>query len=155
VADDGAVTDAVSRLRAEVGLKKVAVRLGLASPRVVVRQIEMPEMTREELSSALQFQAAGLIPIPPDDAGLDFAIPGPASPGDGGERRMQVLLAAVQEATVHRLVAAVEAGGLQVAAVDLVPLALIRPLARSAREMQLVGASVGAPAVDGSDAGGL
>jgi type IV pilus assembly protein PilM len=154
VADDAAVTDAVARLRAEVGLKKVPVRLGLASPRVVVRQIEMPEMSRDELSSALQFQAAELIPIPLDDAVLDFAILGPASPGDGGERRMHVLLAAVQEATVLRLVRAVEAGGLQVAAVDLVPLALIRPLARSAKEMALVGASVGA-SVDGAEAGGV
>jgi type IV pilus assembly protein PilM len=155
VADDAAVTDAVARLRAEVGLKKVAVRLGLASPRVVVRQIEMPEMTREELSSALQFQAAELIPIPLDDAVLDFAILGPATPGDGGEPRMHVLLAAVQEATVQRLVSAVEAGGLQVAAVDLVPLALIRPLARSEREMQLVSASIGAPAGDGGEGGGV
>ena len=54
VADDAAVTEAVGRLRAEVGLKHAAVRLGLASPRVVVRQIEMPLMSREELSSALQ-----------------------------------------------------------------------------------------------------
>ena len=113
VADDAAVTEAVGRLRAEVGLKKVSVRLGLASPRVVVRQIEMPLMSREELGSALQFQAAELIPIPLDDAVLDFAILGPASPGDGGEPRMHVLLAAVQEATVSRLVAAVEAGGLK------------------------------------------
>ncbi len=155
VADDRAVTDAVARLRVEVGLKKAAVRLGLASPRVVVRQIEMPEMTRDELASALQFQAAELIPIPLDDAVLDFAILGPTTPGDGGERRMLVLLAAVQEATVHRLVSAVEAGGLQVAAVDLVPLALIRPLARSAREMALVGASVGSASVDGSESGGV
>jgi type IV pilus assembly protein PilM len=140
VADDAAVTEAVGRLRAEVGLKKVSVRLGLASPRVVVRQIEMPLMSREELGSALQFQAAELIPIPLDDAVLDFAILGPASPGDGGEPRMHVLLAAVQEATVARLVTAVEAGGLQVAAVDLVPLALIRPLARAVPDLALVGA---------------
>jgi type IV pilus assembly protein PilM len=140
VADDAAVTEAVGRLRAEVGLKKVSVRLGLASPRVVVRQIEMPLMSRDELGSALQFQAAELIPIPLDDAVLDFAILGPASPGDGGEPRMHVLLAAVQEATVARLVTAVEAGGLQVAAVDLVPLALIRPLARAVPDLALVGA---------------
>jgi type IV pilus assembly protein PilM len=140
VADDAAVTEAVGRLRAEVGLKKVSVRLGLASPRVVVRQIEMPLMSREELGSALQFQAAELIPIPLDDAVLDFAILGPASPGDGGEPRMHGLLAAVQEATVARLVTAVEAGGLQVAAVDLVPLALIRPLARAVPDLALVGA---------------
>jgi type IV pilus assembly protein PilM len=140
VADDAAVTEAVGRLRAEVGLKKASVRLGLASPRVVVRQIEMPLMSRDELGSALQFQAAELIPIPLDDAVLDFAILGPASPGDGGEPRMHVLLAAVQEATVARLVTAVEAGGLQVAAVDLVPLALIRPLARAVPDLALVGA---------------
>jgi type IV pilus assembly protein PilM len=140
VADDAAVTEAVGRLRAEVGLKKVSVRLGLASPRVVVRQIEMPLMSRDELGSALQFQAAELIPIPLDDAVLDFAILGPAAPGEGGEQRMHVLLAAVQEATVARLVAAVEAGGLSVSAVDLVPLALIRPLARAVPDLALVGA---------------
>jgi type IV pilus assembly protein PilM len=140
VADDAAVTEAVGRLKAEVGLKKVSVRLGLASPRVVVRQIEMPLMSREELGSALQFQAAELIPIPLDDAVLDFAILGPAGPGDGGEPRMHVLLAAVQQATVSRLVSAVEAGGLSVAAVDLVPLALIRPLARAVPALALVGA---------------
>ncbi len=155
VADDAAVTDAVARLRNEVGLKRAAVRLGLASPRVVVRQIEMPLMSRDELASALQFQAAELIPIPLDDAVLDFAILGPANPGDGGEPRMHVLLAAVQEATVQRLVAAVEAGGLQVAAVDLVPLALIRTLARSVPDLALVGAAAsGVAEPDGSSATG-
>jgi type IV pilus assembly protein PilM len=49
----------------------------------------------------------------------------------------------VQEATVSRLVAAVEAGGLSVAAVDLVPLALIRPLARAVPDLALVGAGGG------------
>jgi len=152
VADDAAVTEAVGRLREEVGLKKVSVRLGLASPRVVVRQIEMPLMSRDELGSALQFQAAELIPIPLDDAVLDFAILGPASPGEGGEPRMHVLLAAVQEATVARLVSAVEAGGLQVAAVDLVPLALIRPLARAVPDLALVGAgAAGDPGVGLAD----
>src|SRR5262245_48359306 len=63
IADEAAVSDAVTRLRSEVGLKKVAVRVGIASPRVVVRQVEMPLMTRQELASALEFQAADLIPI--------------------------------------------------------------------------------------------
>src|SRR5690606_30444570 len=58
VADELAVTDAVSRLRNEVGLKKASVRVGIASPRVIVRQVEMPVMTRNELQSALQYQAA-------------------------------------------------------------------------------------------------
>jgi type IV pilus assembly protein PilM len=137
VADEAAVTEAVARLRAEVGLKKVPVRVGIASPRVVVRQVEMPVMTRDELMSALQFQAADLIPIPIEDAVLDFAILSTSTPApdSGAEPTMQVLLVAAYEATVARLVSAVEAGGLEVGAVDLIPLALTRALARPAAVM--------------------
>jgi type IV pilus assembly protein PilM len=146
VADDSAVTDAVSRLRGEVGLKKTPVRVGIASPRVVVRQVEMPVMTRDELASALQFQAGELIPIPIEDAVLDFAILGSGTTGEGGEPTMQVLLAAAYEATVMRLVSAVESGGFPVAAVDLIPLALIRALAHPVPAM--VPASAGGGTVD-------
>jgi type IV pilus assembly protein PilM len=151
VADVAAVTDAVARLRSEVGLKKVPVRIGIASPRVVVRQVEMPVMTRDELMSALQFQAGDLIPIPVEDAVLDFAILGQAPPsGDGsGEPTMQVLLVAAYEAAITKLVTAIEAGGLEVGAVDLIPLALTRALARPIPAMATVGAD-GSPQAGGS-----
>ncbi|HUI48459.1 MAG TPA: pilus assembly protein PilM, partial [Acidimicrobiia bacterium] len=148
VADEAAVTDAVARLRSEVGLKKVPVRVGIASPRVVVRQVEMPVMTRDELMSALQFQAGDLIPIPIEDAVLDFAILGSSAPSGeaGAEATMQVLLVAAYEATIAKLVSAVEAGGLDVGAVDLIPLALTRALARPVPAM--VPAAAGGVAVD-------
>src|SRR5258708_30837856 len=116
VADAGAVTEGVARLRAEVGLKKVPVRVGIASPRVVVRQVEMPVMTRDELMSALQYQAADLIPIPIEDAVLDFAILGTSapSPASGAEPTLQGLLVAAYEATVARLAAAVQTVGVHV-----------------------------------------
>jgi type IV pilus assembly protein PilM len=160
IADEAAVSDAVTRLRSEVGLKKVAVRVGIASPRVVVRQVEMPVMTREELASALEFQAADLIPISIDDAVLDFAILGqsvaaPTEDGGGGEPTMQVLLAAAQEATIARLVSSVEAGGLQVAAVDLIPLALTRALARPVPAMAPVAGDGGVALADGVGAEGI
>jgi type IV pilus assembly protein PilM len=128
VVDDRALIAAISRLRTEVDVKKVPVRLGLASPRAVVRQVEMPAMSRDELASALKFQAGDLIPIPLDEAVLDFAILG-SSTNENGEPVMTVLLVAAHEAPTARLVSAVEAGGFSVAAVDLVPLALIRALA--------------------------
>ncbi len=127
VVDDRALIDAISRLRSEVDLKKAPVRLGLASPRAVVRQVEMPAMSRDELAGALKYQAADLIPIPMDEAVLDFAILG-NSTSEGGEALMQVLLVAAHEAPTARLVAAVESAGFGVAAVDLLPLALIRAL---------------------------
>jgi type IV pilus assembly protein PilM len=150
IADEAAVTDAVVRLRTEVGLKKVPVRVGIASPRVVVRQVEMPLMTRDELKSALQFQAGDLIPIPIEDAVIDFAILGTSTPqpDSGAEPTMQVLLVAAYEATVAKLVSAVKAGGLEVCAVDLIPLALTRALARPVPAM--APASGGSVAVDDS-----
>jgi type IV pilus assembly protein PilM len=130
VIDDRTLIDAISRLRSEVDVKKAPVRLGLASPRAVVRQVEMPKMSRDELAGALKYQAADLIPIPMDEAVLDFAILGDVA-GEDGEALMQVLLVAAHEAPTARLVAAVESAGFSVAAVDLVPLALIRALASS------------------------
>jgi type IV pilus assembly protein PilM len=129
VVDEGAVAEAIARLRGEIGLKRGAVRVGIASPRLIVRQVEMPQMSEGDLRSALQFQAQDLIPIPIDEAVLDFAILGRGE-SDDGEPTMRVLLAAAQEATVERLARAVEAGGLSVAAVDLIPLALVRALGR-------------------------
>ena len=85
-------------------------------------------MSSDELAGALKYQAADLIPIPMDEAVLDFAILG-TSTGEDGEALMQVLLVAAHEAPTARLVAAVESAGFRVAAVDLLPLALIRALA--------------------------
>ncbi|MGH8977232.1 MAG: type IV pilus assembly protein PilM, partial [Acidimicrobiia bacterium] len=131
VVDDRALIDAISRLRSEVDVKKAPVRLGLASPRAVVRQVEMPSMSRDELASALKFQAGDLIPIPLDEAVLDFAILGEGTNAEG-EPVMHVLLVAAHEAPTARLVSCVESAGLSVAAVDLLPLALIRALTHSA-----------------------
>ncbi len=130
IVDGDAVTAAISRLRTELGLRRARVRVGVASPRLIVRQVEMPVMTREELAGALRFQAQELIPIPLDEAVIDFAILGTVE-SQTGESVMQVLLAAAHAATVSRLVDAVEGAGLGVESVDLVPLALIRSLAHS------------------------
>jgi Tfp pilus assembly PilM family ATPase len=86
---------------------------------------------------------------------LDYAILGPANPGEGGEPAMHVLLAAVQEATVLlRLVACGRAGRPGCSRRPRTALALIRALAGAARDRALVGAAVaGHEASDG--AGGV
>ena len=155
VADDAAVTDAVARLRTEVGLKKVAVRLGTREP----AGRRPPDRDAGDVArGALERAAVPGRRAHPDPArrrGARLRDPRAApTRATAASRRMHVLLAAVQEATVLRLVSAVEAGGLQVAAVDLVPLALIRSLARSAREC--AGRCLGRRADGGrSDSGGV
>ncbi len=130
VVDPAAVTAAIVRLWKELGLRKGDVRIAIASPRVVVRLVDLPTMSDEDLKGALQFQAQELIPIPLADAVMDFqtleAVPGP-----DGQQLTRVLLAAAPAENVARLVGAVRAAGLRVGAVDLVPLALVRSLGRN------------------------
>ncbi len=127
VVDGAAIADAIRRLRSEVGIRRGGVRVGLASPRLIVRQVEMPVMSHDDLAGALRFQAADLIPFSIDEAFLDFTILDQYQPLDG-EPVMRVLLAAAQRAMVEGLVEAVESGGFAVDAVDIIPLALIRSL---------------------------
>lgn len=128
VIDAAAVTDAVRRLWARGRFSVKQVRLGVSSQRVMVRQVEMPAMTEVELRSAIHFEAQELIPIPIDEALLDFCILGtPPVPSDTSEdARMKVLLVAAPRDMVLQHVNAVQAAGLVVDAVDAVPLALFR-----------------------------
>jgi type IV pilus assembly protein PilM len=122
------VSAAIRRLWREVGFKRAPVRVGIASPRVIVRTIDMPVMPEAELAGALQFEVQEYIPIPVDDAILDFQIIEAVTNADG-ETVNRVLVAAAHRDVVTGVIAAVEGAGLRAAAVDLVPFALIRALA--------------------------
>ncbi len=137
VVDSGLVTAAIQRLWKELSLKKGAeVRIGVASPRVLVRTVDLPVMSEEDMAGALRFQAQELIPIPLEEAVMDFQvledlpIGEPAADGAPPAQTQRVLLAAAHRQMVTSLVGAVRAAGLSVAAVDLVPLALIRAIGR-------------------------
>ncbi len=120
----------------ELSLKKAPVRIGVATPRVLVRTVDLPTMSDDELAGALQFQAQELIPIPLEDAVLDFqileALPIPDAVGEGPppQPMSRVLLAAAHKDLIRNLTGAVRAAGLSVASVDLVPLALVRSVGR-------------------------
>ncbi len=140
VVDAAAVTAAIQRLWKELSLRKGEVRIGVASPRVLVRTVDLPVMSEPDLAGALRFQAQELIPIPLEDAVLDFQVleplPGgePAADGTPPVPMQRILLAAAHRDTVSNLVGAVRAAGLTVSAVDLVPLALIRAIGRRVSE---------------------
>lgn len=136
VVDVAAVTAAIQRLWKELSLRKGEVRVGVASPRVLVRTLDLPRMSEEDLAGALRFQAQELIPIPLDEATLDFQVledlpvDEPTADGAPPAQMQRILLAAAHRDTVNNLVAAVRGAGLTVAAVDLVSLALIRAIGR-------------------------
>lgn len=128
VIDSQLVSAALKRLWSDGGFSSRKVVVGVSSQRVIVRQAEVTAMSEDELRSALNFEAQDLIPIPVDQAALDFQVVEPTVPGGdpNGPPNMRILLAAAQRDMVNRHIAAVRAADLDVAAVDPVALALLR-----------------------------
>lgn len=122
-----AVGAAIRRLWSESGFRSKQVVVGVANQRVIVRQADVTAMAEEDMRSALRFEAQELIPIPLDEAILDFQVL-ETIPNPDGEPQARILLAAAQRDMVRTHLAAVERGGLTPSAVDLVPFALIRAL---------------------------
>ena len=102
--------------------------MGVANQRVVVRLVDLPWMEPEELRHSLRFQVQEFIPIPVDDAELDFGVLGEHE-GGGGQRLMRVLLVAAQKEMVDGHVRAGVHAGLEPVGIDLTPFALVRSLA--------------------------
>ena len=118
-----ALRDAIRRGRFQVR----STALGLANQKVVVRQIEMPAMEEAELKGALQFQAQEFIPIPIEDAILDYQILEETT-SESGEQVLQILLVAAQRDMVNTFVSVTQSAGLDPAAVDLSSFAMLRAL---------------------------
>lgn len=128
VIDPGTVAAAIRRLWSEARLRDRRVRLGLASLRTIIRQVEVPAMAEDELRGALEFQAGDFIPLPPEETLLDFQVVEQFESPDG-ETLMRVLIAAIHRDTLQTALSAVREAGLQAVAVDLAPFALVRSLA--------------------------
>jgi type IV pilus assembly protein PilM len=128
VVDEGALADVLRELFAESGLSK-RVRVGVANQRTVLRTLELPPVTdHKELAAAVTFQAQDQVPMPLNNAVLDFhplgIVDTPAGP------RQRVVLVAAQRDMIERLLAAVRRAGLSPEGVDLSAFALIRSLYR-------------------------
>lgn len=121
--------DAVSMAIKELfrGMRDKDVAIGVSNQKVVVRLIDLPYMERSELAGAIQYQAQDYIPIPVEDAILDFQIIGDyMTPND--EHMMEVLLVAGQRDMINSAVQAVESAGLRLQAIDVTSFAIVRAL---------------------------
>ena len=132
---DGEITDAEglaetlrTLYRDNRGLGK-QVRIGVANQKIVVRVIELPPIIDEkELDAAVRFHAQDQLPMPLDQAVIDYQRLDMVE-GDGGPRQ-RVLLVAARRDMIDRVLGAVRAAGLRPAGVDLSAFAMIRALRR-------------------------
>ena len=99
----------------EVDLSPQTVNLSVSGPDVIVRFITLPKMTKEQLESALIFEAEKYIPFNISEVVIDFIILGDASePG-----QMRVLLAVAKREPVELIVKTISDLGMTVGAIDI------------------------------------
>lgn len=103
------------------------VRIGVANQKVVVRTIELPPGAEgKELDAAVMFQAQDAIPMPLDQAVLDWQALSVVDTENGPRQR--VLIAAARRDMIEPVLAAARGAGLRVEGIDLAAFAMIRAL---------------------------
>lgn len=101
--------------------------LGIANQKVIVRLITMPEMKDDELKSAIEFQAQDHIPIPVEEAILDYKVVGEYK-NEAQEKMIEVLIVAAQRDMVSSQIQTLEKAKLKPLVVDLSSFSLARSL---------------------------
>jgi type IV pilus assembly protein PilM len=103
------------------------IRLGVASQKIALRVLELPAIDNDqELEAAIRFQAQEELPMPLEQAVLDYHVLERVDNGEGG--RMRVVVVGVRRDTVEHLLAVARKAGLQPELVDLSAFAMIRAL---------------------------
>ena len=125
VVDPAAVAEALRELWSRTRFSSKRVVVGVANQKVVVRQVDLPALPLAELRSSLAFTVQDHIPMPVDQAILDFH-PLEEVVGDTGAPALRVLLVAAARGMVDGTLVAVQAAGLRPTMVDLTGFALLR-----------------------------
>lgn len=144
VSDPQALGEAFKELFGRDRLSK-NVRLGIASQRVAVRAMRLPAIEDpKELQTAVRFQAEDQIPMPLDQAVLDWQVVG-HSTGENGERFADVVAVAARRDALAGFISAMRHAGLRPLGIDLSAFGMIRALAGGPREAVGPGSYVDAP----------
>lgn len=124
VQDVEALADALRTLFADNDLDR-RVRIGVANQRIVVRTLDLPPIEgRKELEAAVRFTAQDELPMPLDEAVIDFQSLGIHETEDGPRQR--VLLVAARRQMIERVLLAARAAGLRPEGIDLAAFAMVR-----------------------------
>ena len=110
-------------------LPRRGVRLGIANNRIGVRTFEVAGIADpKQLANAVRFRAQEVLPIPIEEAVLDYQVL-EESVNEEGQPVRRVLLVVAYRDLVDRYVAACRKAGIQLVGIDLEAFALLRAIA--------------------------
>jgi type IV pilus assembly protein PilM len=147
VADPEALGLAIKELFAKEKLSR-DVRLGIANQRVAVRSMRLPAIdNRDELETAIRFQAQDHIPMPLDQSVLDWQVVG-HSTDEKGERKVDVVAVAARRDMIGQMLEALSVAGVRPIGIDHSAFGMIRALAREVGSPVGPGQFVSAPSYE-------
>ena len=118
------VASALKRLWAAGGFRSKDVALGIGGQSVIVRDLAVPRMPLTQIRESLPFQVQDLLPVPVNDAVLDY-YPIAEGQGESGPVIQGLLVAAFKQAVTQNVNAATMAG-LKPVSMDLLAFAMSR-----------------------------
>jgi type IV pilus assembly protein PilM len=109
-------------------LPRQGVRLGIANNRIGVRILEIAGISdTKQLENAIRYRAQEALPIPLEQAVLDFHVLGERV-DDEGQTVKKVMLVVAYRELIDRYVSACKKAGIRLAGIDLEAFALLRAL---------------------------
>jgi type IV pilus assembly protein PilM len=115
IMDAGAVIDSLQRLFQESKIKTGEVAIGVSGNAVIVKKISLPQMSPEELSESIHWEAEQYIPFDIQDVALDYEV----IEGGGSGGNMDVLLVAVKKDKISEYTSALTQAGRTPSIVDV------------------------------------
>jgi type IV pilus assembly protein PilM len=121
IIDSLRLVDALKDMIRSAGIKSKNVVISISGhSSVIIKRISLPEMTEEELSESIKFEAEQYVPFDIEDVNLDFQIIGPKEePG-----QMDVILVAVKKDIINEYINVAKEAGLNPVIVDIGSFAL-------------------------------
>ncbi len=121
IIDSIRLVDSIKDMVKRAGIKtKDAVISISGHSSVIIKRISLPEMSEEDLSESIKFEAEQYVPFDIEDVNLDFQIIGPKEePG-----QMDVILVAVKKDIINEYISVIKEAGLNPIIVDIDAFAL-------------------------------
>jgi type IV pilus assembly protein PilM len=129
VLDPGRLAADLKSFFAEHKLSK-RVRLGIGNQRFVVRTMRLPAIEDpKEMEAAVRFQAQEQMPMPLDQAVLEYRVVGGATGEEDGSAQVDVVVVAARREMIASFVDPIRRAGLDPVGIDLAAFGMIRALA--------------------------
>ncbi len=121
IIDSMTVTNTLKELIKEHNVKVKSAVSSLTGHSVIIKRVNLPVMTEEELAESIQWEAEQYIPFPISEVNIDFQILGEDTEGRG---QMDVMLVAVKKDVINDYVNVIKEAGLNPVIVDVDSFAL-------------------------------